>query len=73
MDAAVPGDFFGVLELVVVPLLVNLASGAVTGLVGRVVAAVRRDRPGEPELDIAEVRSAGGDRVVVVRLRGAVR
>jgi len=73
VDAAAPGDFFGVLELVVIPLLVNLASGAVTGLVGRLVAKVRPDQPGQAELEIAEMTRADGDRVVVVRLRGVPR
>jgi hypothetical protein len=71
VDVVVPGDFFGVLELVVVPLAVNLASTAVTALVSRLVAKVRPGRPGEPELEIAEMTSAAGDRVVVVRLRGS--
>lgn len=73
VEAAAPGDFFGVLELVVIPLLVNLASSAVTGLVGRLVAKGRPDGPGQSELEIAEMTGAGGDRIVVVRLRGGRR
>jgi len=73
VDAATPGDFFGVVELVVVPLLVNLTSSAVTALVGRLVAKARSDKAGQPELEIADVTQADGDRVVVVRLGGAHR
>lgn len=73
VDAAAPGDFFGVVELVVVPLLVNLASSAVTALVGRLVGKARSGKTGQPELEIAELTRADGDRVVVVRLGGALR
>ena len=73
VDAAVPGDFFGVVELVVVPLAVNLASSAVTGLVGRLMARLRPAGPEAPELEVTETMRPGGDRVVVVRLRGAAR
>jgi hypothetical protein len=68
VDAPVPGDFLGVVELVVVPLAVNLASSAATALVGRLVARLRRAGPGDPGLEITETVSPGGDRVVVVRL-----
>jgi hypothetical protein len=73
VEAAPPGDFFSGLELVVIPLLVNLASSAITGLVGRLVDKARPDRAGQDELEITETTGADGDRVVVVRLRGVSR
>jgi hypothetical protein len=73
MEAAPPGDFFSGLELVVIPLLVNLASSAITGLVGRLVAKARPDREGQDGLEITETTGADGDRIVVVRLREAHR
>ena len=73
VDTATPGDYFGVLELVVIPLLINLASGAVTALIGRLVARIRLDGPDQPELEITEMTRTDGDRVVVVRLRGGHR
>ncbi len=73
VEAAAPGNFFGVLVLVVIPLLVNLASSAVTGLVGRLVAKGRPEGASQPELEIIETTRADGDRVVVVRLRGGHR
>ncbi len=59
--------FTGVLELVVVPLLVNVASNAVSALVGKLVARLRPDRGDGPGLEITEVTTREGDRVVVVR------
>jgi hypothetical protein len=66
------GDFLpDVLTLVAIPLAVNVASTAVTAMVTRLVARLRDDRPDQPEIEVAELTSADGDRVVVVRLRGA--
>lgn len=69
VEAARPGDFFGVVELVVIPAGVGLAVNAVTAVIGRLVSRLRASRD-QPELEIAEV---DGDRVVVVRLRGISR
>ncbi len=71
VEPARPGDFFGVVELVVVPLAVNLTTSAITALVGRLVARLRPE-PG-PDLEITETTRPDGDRVVVVRTRGDLR
>ena len=63
--------FTGVVELVVIPLLVNVASSAVYDLVKRLVTRLRSDRGKEPGLEITEVTTRDGDRVVVVRSGGA--
>lgn len=70
VGAAPPGDFFGVLELVVIPLAVNLASAGITALLGRLIGERRPREPEQPEIEITEVTSADGDRVVAVKLRG---
>jgi hypothetical protein len=69
VETAPPGDFFGVMELVVVPAGVGLAVNAVTALVGKMIARLRPQQPDQPELEIAEMTGANGDQVVVVRLR----
>lgn len=59
------------LELVAIPLAVNLASGVVYDLLRRLVS---RSRPKvAEELELTEVSSASGDRLVVVRVRRRVR
>jgi hypothetical protein len=70
VETAVPGDFLGVLEIVVVPLAVNLMTNAVTALVGKLMARLRPEQPDQPDLEIAELTQANGDRVVFVRLQG---
>ena len=58
-------------EWVVVPLAVNLASSAVYDLVRRLITRLRGDRHGPQlveELEVVE-HQAGSDRVVIVRLR----
>jgi hypothetical protein len=70
VETAVPADFFGVLELVVVPLAVNLATNVITALVGKLMAKLRPERPHQPDLEIAEMTRGNGDRIVVVRLHG---
>jgi hypothetical protein len=64
--------FTGVVELVVIPLLVNVASNAVSDLVKKLVARLRPDQGKTPGLEITEVTTRDGDRVVVVRSGGAV-
>ena len=71
VEAPARGEFLpDVLTLVAIPVGVNLASTAITAMVGRLVARLRDTRPDQPEVEIAELTSADGDRVVVVRLRG---
>jgi hypothetical protein len=71
VEAPARGVFLpDVLTLVAIPLGVNLASTAITAMVGRLVARLRNTRPDPPEVEVAEMASADGDRVVVVRLRG---
>ncbi|MGH3938391.1 MAG: hypothetical protein ACRDTG_07105 [Pseudonocardiaceae bacterium] len=68
-EAAPSGEFFpGLLELVVLPVAVNLTSGVLYDLVKR---AIRRARPESPErckLELLETTTAKGDRLLVVRL-----
>ena len=56
--------------IVVVPLAVNLMTNAVTALVGKLMARLRPEQPDQPDLEIAELTQANGDRVVFVRLQG---
>jgi len=66
----------GALELVVLPVAVNLASNVLYDLLRRIVA---RSRPGGggdggggdggPAFDVVETTTAQGDRVLVVRAR----
>ena len=71
VEAPARGEFLpDVLTLVAIPVGVNLASTAITALVGKLVARLRNTRPDPPEIEVAELTSADGDRVVVVRLRG---
>jgi hypothetical protein len=72
VETAKPGDFFGVLELVVIPLAVNVASSGITAIVGRLMAKLRPAQPGQPDLEIAEMTGADGDHVVIVRSRRTV-
>ena len=69
IETAPQGDFFGVMELVVVPAGVGLAVNAMTAIVGSLIARLRA-RPDPPDLEFAELTRPNGDRVVVVRLRG---
>jgi hypothetical protein len=63
----------GALELVVLPVAVNLASNLLYDLVRRIVA---RSRPsggggggGGPAFDVVETTNAQGERVLIVRAR----
>lgn len=69
VETAVPGDFLGVLELVVIPLAVNLSTNAITALVGKLVTTLRPERPDQSEIEIVETTLANGDRTVFARLR----
>ena len=66
------GDFLpDVLTLVAIPVAVNVASTAITAMVSRLVARLRDARPDQPEIEVTETTTADGDRVLVVRVRGA--
>ena len=72
VEASARGDFLpDVMTLVAIPVAVNLASTALTAMVTRLVARLRKTQPNDPEIEVAELTSADGDQVVVVRLRGA--
>jgi hypothetical protein len=60
----------GVVELVTIPLAVNLASGALYDLLKRLLTKLRgAGKASCEELEIVEVTTASGDRLVVVRSR----
>jgi hypothetical protein len=66
------GEVFlpGLLELVVVPLAVNVASTVLYELVRRLVVRSKGKPPAEvADLELVESSTAAGDRVVVVRMR----
>jgi hypothetical protein len=72
VEASARGDFLpDVLTLVAIPMAVNVASTAITAMVSRLVARLRDARPGQPDIEVTETTSADGDRVLVVRVRGA--
>jgi hypothetical protein len=60
----------GIVELVVIPLLVNVGGSVLQDVVKRLVGKVRglRHPPGD-EFEVAELTTASGDRLVVVRSR----
>ena len=71
VDTPVQGMFLAdVLALVVIPLLVNVGSSTVYDLVRQLVAKSRPPQPGQPDLELVEVESNNGDRIIVVRVRG---
>lgn len=71
LEASPRGEFLpDLVTLVAIPLAVNMASTAVTAMVGRLVARLRDARPDQPDIEVAELTRADGDRVVVVRVRG---
>jgi hypothetical protein len=72
----VPGAVFfpGVVALVAIPLAVNLGSSALYDIVKRLLAGSRRpEEHGDGELEVVEMLSADGERLLVVRLRVAER
>lgn len=72
VEASAPGAYLpDAMTLVAIPLAVNLGSSAVCALVGRLVTRLRSADSHEPDLEVVEVGDADGDRVVVVRVRGA--
>jgi predicted RNA-binding Zn ribbon-like protein len=67
VEAAGGRDFFSGLELVVIPLAVNLASSASYDLLKGLVARLRHGQEDAPPLEVAEAPAGGGDVVIVVR------
>lgn len=60
----------GVMELIVVPLAVNLASSVAYDLARKLVTKLRPQREEDQALEVTEVTTRDGDRVVVVRSGG---
>ena len=73
VEAASGRDFFSGLELVVIPLAVNLASSASYDLLKGLVTRLRRGQPDAPPVELAEAPAGGGDVVIVVRAGSASR
>jgi len=71
---AAGGDVFfpGLVELVVVPLAVNLASSALYDLVKKVAARLRPAGGNEPRVERAEVPAGSGDVIIVIRRGGGL-
>lgn len=70
VEAARGGQFMpGLVELILIPGAVNLATAALYDLVRRVIRRSRPDRHELSELELVEVTTGLGDRVVMVRLR----
>jgi hypothetical protein len=71
VETSARGDFLpDVLTLVAIPVAVNVASTAVTAMVTRLVDSLRGTRPDQPDIEVAELTRADGERIVVVRVRG---
>lgn len=67
-EAAPSGEFFpGLLELVVLPVAVNLTSSVLYDLVKRVIQRARPEPPERCELELLETTTVQGDRLLVVR------
>jgi hypothetical protein len=58
-----------ILDLVVIPVAVNLASSVLYDLVKRLIARVRGSRVGTTEWEITHTVTSDGDPMVVVRVR----
>jgi hypothetical protein len=65
-------DFFpSLVEFVVIPLLVNVGSNAVYDLLKKLMAKVRPGHHSEQRgLELTEVTTGEGDRLIVVRMGG---
>lgn len=67
-EAVPSGEFFpGLVELVVLPVAVNLASSVLYDLVKRIIRRARPEPPERGELELLETTTRG-DRLLVVRL-----
>lgn len=71
---AAGGDVFfpGLVELVVVPLAVNVASSAAYDLVKRLAARLRPAEGQEPQVERPEVPVSSGDVIIVIRGGGGL-
>ncbi len=70
--AAGAGDFFpGLVELVVIPLAVNLASSAGYDLLKSLITRLRHGQKDAPPVELAEAPAGSGDVMVVVRVERA--
>ena len=68
VELAGPSEFVpGVMELVVVPLAVNLASSVAYDVLKRLLSGLRHEHGQSAEPQLSEVRTGGGDLVVVIR------
>ena len=66
-------DFFpGLVELVVIPLVVNLASSAAYDLLKKLVARLRRGRTMSRGWSVADGPAGSGDVMIVVRGGGGL-
>jgi hypothetical protein len=69
LDASPRDTFFpDIVALVVIPLIVNLASSAVYDHIRRVVSKARRSEPENHSLELIELTSSDGDRILIVRM-----
>lgn len=67
-DATPSGEFFpGLLELVVLPVAVNLTGSVLYDLVKRVIRRARPEPPERCELELLETTTPQGDRLLMVR------
>lgn len=66
------GDFFpGLVELVVIPLVVNLASSASYDLLKNLITRLRHGREDAPPVEVAQAHAGSGDVIIVVRVERA--
>jgi hypothetical protein len=74
VEAAGARDFFpGMVELVVIPLAVNLASSISYDLLKGLVARLRREQEDAAALEVTDAPAGDGDVVIVVRVGSASR
>jgi hypothetical protein len=75
VEAVAGGEVFfpGLVELVVVPLVVNVASSVAYDLVKKVAARLRPGDDREPAVEQPQVMAGSGDVVIVIRGRGGAR
>ena len=75
VEAAPRGEIFfpGLVELVIVPVAVNVASSAVYDLVKKLAARLHQGDSGEPKVEHPEITSGNGDVIIVIRPDGGPR
>jgi hypothetical protein len=73
VEPAVGGVYFpGLVELVVIPLVVHVASSAAYDLVKKLAARLRSADGEEPRVEQPEAVAGGSDVIIVVRGRGGL-